>query len=232
MSFTYRYRKIIITIVTLIAIVTTTTVYLYNNNLKKKKTISNKKVLLASKKKKEIIKENSNEESEYYKVDIKGEVVNKGLYSLKKGSRVSDVIDLAGGLNENSDISVINLSKKINDEMVIIIYSYQEVEDFKKTKEIEDQVIDKCIEGNGGVLNDACINKDTENNINSNSSVININTATKEEISTLSGIGDAKAEDIIKYREEHNGFKDINELKDIKGIGDAIFDKIKENITI
>ena len=69
-----------------------------------------------------------------YKVDIKGQVVNPGIYSLSINSRVIDVIEKAGGLTENADTTVINLSKKISDEMVIIIYSYEEVKEFGKTK--------------------------------------------------------------------------------------------------
>ena len=63
-------------------------------------------------------------------------------------------------------------------------------------------------------------------------SKVNINKATKEEIMTLSGIGESKALAIIKYREENNGFKDISEIMNVSGIGEALFNKIKEFITI
>ncbi|MBE6157325.1 MAG: hypothetical protein E7160_00805 [Firmicutes bacterium] len=137
---------------------------------------------------------------------------------------------MAGGLTEKANTSVINLSKKITDEMVIIIYSNYEVENFKRTKEIEESIIKQCNQkDNNSLKNDACIGNNTEENINSK---ISLNSATKEELMTLSGIGEAKAEDIIDYRNKNGGFKNIEEIKNIKGIGDSMFDKIKDHITI
>ena len=140
-----------------------------------------------------------------------------------------DVINEAGGLTEHADTSVLNLSKKIIDEMVIIVYSKEEVHNFKKTKEIEEQVQNNCLQPDENALkNDACITS-----IDSSSAIkLSINKATKEELMLLPGIGEAKANDIIKYRTENNGFKSIDEIKNIPGIGDSIFDQIKENITI
>lgn len=113
--------------------------------------------------------------------------------------------------------------------MVIIIYSKNEVKDFKKTKEIEKQVIDKCIQKDETSLkNDACIENTTTQNKDTK---VNINTATIDELMTLSGIGESKAKSIIKYREE-TPFKTIEELKNVQGIGDNLFAQIKENITV
>ena len=168
------------------------------------------------------------EKEELYKVDIKGQVINPGIYELKTSSRVIDVINMAGGLTEEADTSVINLSKKITDEMVIIIYSYAEVEDFSKTKEIEKQVQEKCTKNEiYSIQNDACISI-SSNEING---LININTATKEELMNLQGIGESKAKDIIKYREENEQFNSIEDIKKVPGIGDNLFASIKENIT-
>ena len=111
--------------------------------------------------------------------------------------------------------------------MVIIIYSKEEVKNFKKTKEIEKQVIEKCIQKDETSLtNDACI----ENNNKITSTKININTASIEELMTLPGIGESKAKSIIKYREE-TPFKTIEDIKNIQGIGDNLYAQIKENIT-
>ena len=149
---------------------------------------------------------------------------------MKKGSRVMDVIETSGGLTENANTDVINLSKKIIDEMVIIIYSNAEVINFARTKEIEERVQNNCIkEDENSLQNDACINSETSSN--KPQGKININTATKEELMTLTGIGESKANNIIKYRNEHR-FKSIEELKEITGIGESIFAKIKENITV
>ena len=111
--------------------------------------------------------------------------------------------------------------------MVIIIYSNQEVKEFEKTKEHILQ--DKCIQKDENALkNDACINNNQSTNTNKK---ININTASSEELQTLPGIGESKAKDIITYRET-NKFNTIEDIKNVSGIGDALFAKIKENITI
>lgn len=226
MTFKYRYRKQIIIATTcfLILVVSiTSTVYYFSTN---KKKVPKNNILIKTKS----TTSKKEESSIYYKVDIKGEVITPGIYTLKEESRIIDVIEVAGGLTENANTTVINLSKKITDEMVIIIYSNREVEDFKKTKELEKKVIDNCIQKDENALkNDACIEQDT---IVTTNTKVSINKATLEELMTLTGIGEAKAKDIIKYREEHGDFKSIEDLKNVNGIGDSIFDKIKESITI
>ena len=128
--------------------------------------------------------------------DIKGEIMVPGIYDIEKDKRVMDVIAKAGGLTENADTSVINLSKKVQDEMVIIIYSREEVADFKKTKELEKNVQEKCIQKEENALrNDACITQNQQI-----SGKISINTGTIEELMTLPGIGEAKAKEIIADR--------------------------------
>ncbi len=165
---------------------------------------------------------------ELISVDIKGEINIPGIYSLKESSRIIDVIDKAGGLTENADTTVINLSKKIKDEMVIIIYSKEQVNNFKETKQLEEQLQSKCISPDEESLqNDACIEETYNNN-----GKININTASKQELMTLPGIGESKAKDIISYREKNGLFKTIEDIKKVSGIGDTLFAQIKENITV
>ena len=216
-TFKYRYRKqimigIVIAIV-LIGIISSSIYFL--TIIKEDKVIEKNSI-------------NKKEESkEKIKVDIKGQINNPGIYELTNESRVIDVINLAGGLTEDADTSVINLSKKIKDEMVIIIYSKDQVRDFEKTKEIEKQVQDKCTKSEEYSLNnDACIK--TESIITGK---ININTATKEELMTLQGIGESKANDIIKYRDTNGKFNSIEDIKKVTGIGENVFASIKENIT-
>ena len=143
-----------------------------------------------------------------------------------------DVINLAGGLKENADTSIINLSKKVEDEMFIFIYTFEELQKYKEEKilisdikkEIEnDSIID---ENNNALQQEIITNENVENKL------ININTATKEEFLTINGIGDAKAESIIKYREENGNFKTIDDIKNVSGIGDSLFESIKEYITV
>ena len=230
MTFHYRYRKqIIITIIVVLIVssLTITTIYFYEP--KKEKKISSLKV----KKTSNPIKEDTlnQKENKKYMVDIKGEVQTPGIYELENSSRVIDVINEAGGLTENADTTVINLSKKISDEMVIIIYSKWQVEHWKETKEQGKYLQEQCIsQKEEQAKNDACID-DTEENTNSTPSIININTATKEELMTLTGIGESKAEAIISYREK-TAFTKIEDIKNVSGIGDSFYEDIKNNITV
>lgn len=225
-TFKYRYRKQIIIGIIIFLIITisiTIPIIMLSNKKGKKKE---KPIVLEKKITKK--KKTKTKEIEEYKVDIKGQINMPGIYSLKSNSRVIDVITLAGGLTENADTSVINLSKKIKDEMVIIIYSYDEVYNFKQTKEIEKQVEEKCIQKDENALkNDACISSDQVKDIGK----VNINSASLEELMILTGIGESKAKDIISYRETNGPFTTIEDLKKVSGIGDSIFAKIKENIT-
>lgn len=111
--------------------------------------------------------------------------------------------------------------------MVIIVYSKQQVQEFAKTKEVEEQVLTKCLEYEE-LINGACIKIEDNNKQNTK---ININTASQEELMTLPGIGEAKAKDIIEYRNKEP-FTTIEDIKKVSGIGDSLFAKIKENITI
>ena len=161
-----------------------------------------------------------------FKVDIKGAINIPGIYTLNQNSRVIDVINKAGGLTENADTSVINLSKKIIDEMVIIVYTKEQVLNFTKVKEEEKIIQDKCNQiDENSLKNNACITTDKITN------KISINNASKEELMALQGIGESKANDIIKYREENGLFNQIEDIKNVPGIGDNLFAQIKEDIT-
>lgn len=232
MTFTYRHKKqIILACLGIVLLLVVGTFLIYKNYTNK-----NEEENIVLNTKDNLKKENNEEKKEdvYYQVDIKGEVINPGIYTVKEGTRVIDVIRLAGDLTEVADTSVLNLSKKVKDEMVIIVYSYDEVINFTETKEKEEIEQDTCLNQNG-IKNDACI-KDSKDDNSSSSVVISgkvsLNTATLDELMTLPGIGESKANAIIKYREEVGAFQNIEELKEVSGIGDTIFDQIKENITI
>ena len=226
MTFKYRHRKeIIIGLIISLIIVSTIifSIYYFQNNSEGNDIKFSKNTLKKKKKTKSI-----KAEIQEYKVDIKGEVLLPGIYTLNKDSRVIDVITKAGGLTENANTTVINLSKKIIDEMVIIIYSNQEVQDFENTIARQKELQEKCVQKDENALkNNACI----ENNEEITNTKVNINTASLEELQTLSGIGESKARDIIAYRET-NKFNSIEDIKNVSGIGDSIFAKIKENITV
>ena len=162
------------------------------------------------------------------KLNIKGAVVNPGVYSFNEGERVIDAINKSGGLLENADTSVINLSKNLFDEMVIVVYTVDEVNEMKG-KNILIQYVEK--ECNCPTLsNDACLSNDSVKE--SDSSKISINNASVEELTKLSGIGESKAKSIVEYRNEHGLFSSIDEILNVSGIGEALFEKIKDNITI
>lgn len=225
MTFHYRYRKqIIIGIIIFLVLGITTFMITYNyltNKKEKSKEVTIEKAEPI--KKEEVVKEN------YFQVDIKGEIISPGIYKLKESSRVIDVINAAGGLTENANTSVINLSKKIIDEMVIIVYSNAQVEEFSKTKEIENQVIENCNQiDENSLKNDACIGN---NNSLNQTNKISISNASLEELMTIPGIGESKAKSIIDYRNMNGPFNTIEDITNVSGIGDNVFAEIKEYIT-
>ncbi|MEG2283879.1 MAG: helix-hairpin-helix domain-containing protein [Bacilli bacterium] len=163
-------------------------------------------------------------------IDIKGQINKPGTYAVDDSMRVIDIILLAGGLLDNADTSVLNLSQKVTDQMVIIIYSKEEVKHFKETKEKEVLVNKQCLTSQI-VVNGACIDKEV-GVIPPKLELISINQATKDELLTLPGIGLIKAEAIIKYREESKGFKTLDELMEVPGIGASVFAAIKDFIKL
>ncbi|MCB2288746.1 helix-hairpin-helix domain-containing protein [Clostridium sp. CS001] len=155
---------------------------------------------------------NNNAEDSCIKVDIKGAVKNPGVYEIKIGSRVTDLIKLAGGAATDADLDATNLSLKLNDENCVVIYKKGESEKIKNLQ--------------GSITSPISLNSTSENNI------VNINMASKEELKTLTGIGDAKADAIIKYREENGGFKSVEELTKVDGIGEKTLSKFMDKVDI
>ena len=169
-----------------------------------------------------------NTESPKIKVDLKGYVKNPGVYEVEEGTIINDLIKLAGGLKSEGTTDNINLSKKLNDEDMIVILSKSEVKKLNST-------IASSTKTTVSNKTSTSANKTTSLNSNPSSIVTNkkisLNIATKEELMTLSGIGEAKALNIIEYRTK-TPFKDISEIKNVSGIGEAIYEKIKDSITV
>ena len=140
-------------------------------------------------------------------VEIKGEVMKPDVYTLSEGSIIKDLIEMAGGLTEEADISNINRAKEINNHDLIII------------RNINDVNIDIEAENN-------------EVNEESGDGKISINDSDISKLKEIPGIGEVKANSIISYREKNNGFKSIEELKNVDGIGEKTFEKIKDNIKL
>lgn len=176
------------------------------------------------------------------KVDIKGYVKKPGVYEVEEGAIVNDVINLAGGVKSGGSTENINLSKKVVDEAMIFISSKTAL---KKETNCQNNEINNSSSLNSNVSANSFaveepMNTVTDNNLGQESTTSNnspsdkkvsINSATKEELMTLSGIGEKTAEKIIAYRETQK-FSSIEDLKNVSGIGDSIFEKIKDFITI
>lgn len=167
-------------------------------------------------------------------VDVKGAVNAPGVYELEDGKRVIDAINLAGGFSDKADTINVNLSKRLTDEMFIVIYTKQEIYNYKKSNETSNIncASFECVCPD--VKNDACIEKNlkAENNKKEANNKVYINNATKEDLMSLTGIGESKANAIINYRNENGLFKQIEDIKNVSGIGDSVFEKIKNNITL
>ena len=151
-------------------------------------------------------------------VHIAGCVQKEGMLELSSNSRIADAIEKAGGLTQEADLSDINLAYLLEDGMKIYIPNQNErqennekTENTAKTESTPSMQI-----------------QDT----NTKQNVININTATQEELDTLPGIGPATATKIIEYRKEKGKFKQKEEIKEVSGIGEAKYEKIKEYISI
>ncbi|MDD6223586.1 MAG: helix-hairpin-helix domain-containing protein [bacterium] len=182
------------------------------------------------------------DEEETVKVDIKGAVHSPGVVEVSIHSRVMDVIVAAGGVLDYADVSVLNLSKRVFDEMVIIVYTKDEVRNFVKVKEEEQVKQESCVIVEEKIVNHACICENIDDELanttdqgkdsGSPNSIISLNNATLEELMTLPGIGESKAQAIISYRDSKGNFQTIEELKEVKGIGDSLFEDIKDRITV
>ena len=155
--------------------------------------------------------ENSSETGVF--VYICGEVMSPGVYELSENSRIYEAVDAAGGFTEDAAREAINLASKVSDGMQIIIYSKKEAETLSAQP--------AQMAGTGGSMTSG-----------KSSGLVNLNTATKEELMILKGIGEAKAEDIIRYREKNGGFQKIEDIMKISGIKEAGFQKIKDSITV
>lgn len=187
-----------------------------------------------------LLENNDNKEvttiSDKFYVDVKGAVKKPGVYEFTDGEKVVDAIEKAGGLKSGATTSNINLSKKLTSEMVIYIFTSKELTTTVKATTTTTAAACVC----ETIKVDNCINEtdetatidDNNNNDGNNNDKVNINTASIEELVKINGIGNSKAEAIIKYRNENGSFSAIEDIKNVSGLGDAIFNKIKDYITV
>ena len=182
---------------------------------------------------------------ETFYVDIKGAVSKPGVYAFKDGDKVIDAIKSAGGLTKNAITSNINLSQKLKSEMVIYIFTKSELSKANTTSIIttpackcETIEVNNCIVPTTTANITATTKNDNSQNANQNSNdgqlgaKININTSDESNLMKVSGIGESKAKAIINYRNEHGLFITIDDIKNVSGIGESLFVKIKDYITV
>lgn len=173
------------------------------------------------------------ENNSLIKIDIKGEVKKPGVYELPLNSRVIDAINIAGGLTKKATTKYLNLSKKLVDENVIIISKTSDIKKVEERTNIEEININTDLSNDASIKKEDLItNEVNKENTTNQEKLININKATKEELMTLSSIGEAKAEKIIEYRNLNGSFKTIEDIKNVSGIGDKLYDTIKAYITV
>lgn len=141
-------------------------------------------------------------------IHVCGEVMKPGVYDIEEGSRVWDVIKIAGGITENAAPDYVNLAQVLSDGEKLVIPSVNEVDGLPEPETAKSQI--------SGTAN----------------SLVNINTASLEELMTLSGIGESKAKSIISYRDTKGPFEKTEDIMNISGIKEAAFEKIKNDIEV
>ena len=125
-----------------------------------------------------------------------------GVYELPEGSRIVDAVEAAGGMTEAASGTWLNLAEPVSDGQKIEVPSETEASELEKEQQ------------------------------EAQSGLVNLNTASAEELMTLTGIGESKAEAILSYREEHGGFEKPEELMEIPGIKEGVFEKIRDQVTV
>ncbi|WP_442595062.1 helix-hairpin-helix domain-containing protein [Neobacillus sp. D3-1R] len=191
----HKFKMILIFLITILGI------YFYYFSSNKKEVTFNQEVTPLIEEQEQVKDEEKIEIN--IMVDVKGEVLEPGVYHATQGERVMDLIRKAGGFTKDANQNQVNLSQHIADEMVIFVPKIGE---------------------EGAVIQN-------EGEIKGNN-LVNINKATEIELQTLPGIGPSKATAIIEYREKNSGFKSIEDLKEISGIGEKTFEKLESSISV
>lgn len=157
-------------------------------------------------------------EDQFIFVDIKGAVVQPGVYRLSIGERVHDLLKLAGGLTEEAAVELLNQAQILTDQQMIYVLT---------TTEAKEQDLSPAVFQENGQGMTPESDQDS-----SHQEQVNINTADVAELTTLSGIGQKKAAAIISYREENGPFKTVEDLKEVSGIGEKTVEKLRPSITV
>lgn len=178
-------------------------------------------------------------------IEIKGAVKKPGVYEVNNDSIINDAIKMAGGFKTTAYTDNINLSKKLNDEMVIYVFTKTAYKKMASTTNNTTSVcssstqdISNCIENKSSVIvsgeKDTNFSKEEIDQPISDipSTLVNINTATLETLTLLNGVGESKAKSIIEYRTNNGLFNSIEDIMKVSGIGTSVYEKIKDYITV
>lgn len=171
-------------------------------------------------------------------VDVKGAVKHPGIFKVKTSMRVDDAINLAGGMQKTADRKHINLAQRLTDQQVIYVPIRGEIKG-AATGTVDTEVV---AESAGSASSDAAnsVGETSDSSTSATSAggaaagngTVNLNSATKEQLQTLTGVGEKKADQIIQYREAHGKFKGVEELKEVQGIGDKTFEALKPQLSV
>lgn len=145
------------------------------------------------------------EETDIIYVQVSGAVNHPGVYELPLGSRVFQALELAGGMTQEAQEKSINQAQTLEDGQMIWVPTVEEA---------------------------AALPKQQPESLAKDDGKVNLNTATKEELQTLPGIGEAKAQSIVAWREEHGSFTQIEDIMKIEGIKEGVFSKIKDCVKV
>lgn len=222
-----KQKKIIAIILIILVIITYYYLYLKNST----EEISNQDLEVNNTQESNQTNETEKETEETIVVHISGAVNIEGIVELEAGSRIANAIEKAGGVKENADMTDINLAYPLEDGMKIHIPTKEETEANKNNENMIDESYVTSSSGGVSSKEDTNSTQGSSKSTTSNEKV-NINTATQEELDTLPGIGPSIASKIIDYREQNGKFNSIEEIKEVSGIGDAKYEKIKDSITI
>lgn len=190
--------------------------------------------------------ESAKEENKKIIVHVAGEVNKEGVYELEENSRISDAINMAGGLKESASTKNINLAEILEDGSKIYIpnkneESEQEMKDsndFSQEQGSKNKIESTSKTGSAtksGTTSGSSNNKQTTSSSSKNagtSKKVNINTATQTELESIPGVGPSTAQKIITYRTQKGKFKTIEDIKNVSGIGESKFNKMKDYITV
>jgi|GEM_PF-110266 len=159
--------------------------------------------------------------------DISGAVKHQGVYRLKNGARLEDLIEKAGGLTKDAQLKAINRSQLLKDQDKIYIPGKGDKVEAAQTANSAAASAPAASTSTSASSSAASASSGP-----ASGDLVNLNTATASDLQKLNGIGEKKAEQIIAYRQEKGSFKSIDELKEVSGIGDKTFAAIKDQLTI